>query len=381
MLSRILVFVGGLLVVALFAALIAPLFIDWTDFRKDFEREASRIMGKPVVVHGSVDARLMPFPSVTLNDVRVGQSESGEPLIQVEHFSMDAELAPFLSGEALIFDMRLEQPKAKVRLLPDGTLDWVRGTQGGNSGKDRRPRKRCGHRRRDRIHRRADRAGPGGSPGSKPNFGPSLAGPWKMEGDAALDGERAASPSPAARPDDEAGTLAHARAADAGQAPVRRGTRRRAEDRRLQAELPGQVHADRKQARRGAAGADQSGALRVTGGFELTNERIRVPEYRLEIGPKDDPYLVTGEATLDTGKEQEFLLRPTASRSTSAASAITARRARPAATRRFRCASGLTAMMAIAAGIPIPQVPGRASLKLPAIVDRRYDGARRPRLT
>jgi hypothetical protein len=43
-------------------------------------------------------------------------------------------------------------------------------------------------------------------------------------------------------------------------------------------------------------------------GFELTNERIRVPEYRLEIGPKDDPYLVTGEATLDTGKEQEFLL-------------------------------------------------------------------------
>ena len=52
---------------------------------------------------------------------------AGEPLIQVAHFSMDAELAPFLSGEALIFDMRLEQPKAKVRLLPDGTLDWARG--------------------------------------------------------------------------------------------------------------------------------------------------------------------------------------------------------------------------------------------------------------
>jgi uncharacterized protein involved in outer membrane biogenesis len=71
-LARIFVIIGGLLVVALFVALIAPLFINWTDFRTDFEREASRIMGKPVVVHGSVDARLIPFPTVTLNDVRVG---------------------------------------------------------------------------------------------------------------------------------------------------------------------------------------------------------------------------------------------------------------------------------------------------------------------
>lgn len=71
-------FVGGLVVVALFAALLAPLFVDWTSFRQDFEREASRIMGRTVVVHGSVDARLIPFPSVTLNDVRVGGPEDGK---------------------------------------------------------------------------------------------------------------------------------------------------------------------------------------------------------------------------------------------------------------------------------------------------------------
>ncbi len=126
------------MVVALFAALIAPWFIDWTGFRKEFEREASRIMGKPVFVHGSVDARLIPFPTVTLNDVRVGAAEDGEPLIQVAQFSMSAELAPFLSGEALIFDMKLDRPRAKVRLLPDGTLDWARGAPGLDPGQDRR---------------------------------------------------------------------------------------------------------------------------------------------------------------------------------------------------------------------------------------------------
>ena len=107
MLSRIGLIVGGVVVVALFAALLAPFFIDWTSFRQDFEREASRIMGRPVTVHGSVDARLIPFPSVTLNDVRVGAPEDGKPLVEVARFSMDAELAPFLSGcscSALLYE-------------------------------------------------------------------------------------------------------------------------------------------------------------------------------------------------------------------------------------------------------------------------------------
>ena len=386
MLSRILVFVGGLLVVALFAALIAPLFVDWTDFRKDFEREASRIMGKPVVVYGSVDARLIPFPSVTLNDVRVGQSESGEPLIQVARFSMDAELAPFLSGEALIFDMRLEQPKAKVRLLPDGTLDWARGRKASipakvvilenvaiAGGQIDFIDEQTGRTRRI-TGLEADLSAR------------SLAGPWKMEGRAALDGEAGSFSFSSSEADDEAGTL---------------GLRARLtpDKRPFGVELDGDLKiVDFKPLYQGKFTltenkpaeaqpvSDQSGALRVTGAFELTNERIRVPEYRLEIGPKDDPYLVTGEATLDTGKEQEFLLladgqQIDVSRIGNGGEAGKTGRD-PAISVRQR----LAAMMAIAADIPIPQVPGRASLKLPAIVigdttvrdvrlDLRPDGA------
>src|SRR5690606_8297364 len=96
-------------------------------FRQDFEREASRIMGRTVVVHGSVDARILPFPSVTLNDVRVGEPADGAPPVEVARFSMDAALAPFLSGAALIFYMRTAAPKARVKLFSDGTLDWARG--------------------------------------------------------------------------------------------------------------------------------------------------------------------------------------------------------------------------------------------------------------
>ena len=41
MLARLFVFFGGLLVLALTAALVGPYFIDWTNYRADFEREAS----------------------------------------------------------------------------------------------------------------------------------------------------------------------------------------------------------------------------------------------------------------------------------------------------------------------------------------------------
>jgi hypothetical protein len=46
MLARLFVIFGGLLVLALCAALVVPYFIDWTGYRADFEREASAILGR-----------------------------------------------------------------------------------------------------------------------------------------------------------------------------------------------------------------------------------------------------------------------------------------------------------------------------------------------
>ncbi|PDT54584.1 MULTISPECIES: AsmA-like C-terminal region-containing protein [Sinorhizobium] len=364
MLARIFVITGGLLVVALFAALIAPLFVNWTDFRTDFEREASRIMGKPVVVHGSVDARLIPFPTVTLNDVRVGAEGGGEPLIQVAQFSMSAELAPFLSGEALIFDMRLDRPRAKLRLQPDGTLDWARGPRAAIpantvvlenveivDGEIEFVDEQTGRTRRV-------------SDLSADVSARSLAGPWKVEGRAALDGE-AGSFSFVSNAVDEEGALS-----------LR--ARLTPDARPFGVELDGElkvvdfrpVYAGRftltenRPAEEGRTGR----ALRINGEFQLTNESIRVPEYHFEVGPPDDPYVVTGEATLDTGKDQKFLLIADGQQIDVSRIGNSGRGGKtgrdPAVSLRQR----VETMMAIAANIPIPQVPGRASLKLPAIV-------------
>ncbi|KAA0701187.1 AsmA family protein [Neorhizobium sp. P12A] len=367
MLGKFLVFLGGLLVVVLFVALLAPLFIDWTDFRKNFEDQASRIIGKKVTVHGSVDARLLPFPSVTLHDVRVGQGADGNPLVQIAQFSMDAELAPFLSGEALIFDMRVSQPKVQLRLLKDGTLDWMHGSQPEipaktvvlenvhvDGGEVEFVDEQSG-RTRKVTDLNAEMSAK------------SLAGPWHIEGDAALDGEHGSFTIASSQPDDS-GVL-------------RMRTHFQPDTHPVSIDLDGELKLvnskpdylgaftaglETKEAR--SKSADQAPPPRVKGKFELTNERIRVPEYRLEIGALDDPYVITGEATLDAGNQPEFLLTADGQQidvnrlGNQGATGKTTRD--PAVSARQR----LNNLIAIAGAIPIPQVPGKATVRLPAIV-------------
>ena len=58
-------------IIALVAALIGPYFIDWNQFRPQFETEATRVIGAPVHVGGELDARLLPTPSLRLRSVVV----------------------------------------------------------------------------------------------------------------------------------------------------------------------------------------------------------------------------------------------------------------------------------------------------------------------
>ncbi len=365
--GRFLVVLGGLIVVALFVALLAPLFIDWTDFRKNFEDQASRIIGKKVVVHGSVDARLLPFPSVTLHDVRVGQEMDGSPIVQVEQFSMDAELAPFLSGEALIFDMRIVNPKVKLRLLKDGTLDWTRGSQPEIpartvvlenvhvSGGDVQFID-------DQSGRTRHVTGLNAEMSAK-----SLAGPWRIDGDAALDGEHGSFSISSNQPDDN-GVLRMRTRLQPDKHPVSvdlDGELKLVDSR---PNYQGTISAAIESARTAKAADKSSLPPRLKGKFELTNESIHIPEYRLEIGSQQDPYVITGEATLDTGGNPQFLLTADGQQidvnriGNQGAGGKTARD--PGLSARQR----LNTLIQIVSQVPVPQVPGKASVRLPAIV-------------
>jgi uncharacterized protein involved in outer membrane biogenesis len=367
--GRFLVVLGGVVVVALFVALFAPMFIDWTGFRQNFEDQASRIIGKKVVVHGAVDARLLPFPSVTLHDVRVGEEMDGSPIVQVEQFSMDAELAPFLSGEALIFDMRVVNPKVKLRLLKDGTLDWTRGSQPEIPAKTvvlENVHVSGGDLQfiDDQSGRSRHVTGLNAEMSAK-----SLAGPWRIEGDAALDGEHGNFLIASNQPD-ENGVLRMRTRLEPDKHPVTvdlDGELKLVDSKpNYQGTMSAQIE---RTASKQAKGSDKSNLPpRVKGKFELTNESIRVPEYRLEIGAQDDPYVVTGEATLDTGANPQFLLTADGQQIDVSRIGNQGSNGKTARDPSLSAKQRLNALIQIVSQIPVPQVPGKASVRLPAIV-------------
>jgi large subunit ribosomal protein L24 len=110
------------IILALVAALVGPLFVDWSQYRGVFEARASRIVGMPVRVTGFIDARILPSPSVVLRGVEVG--EAAEARLKARELRIEFGLGPLLRGELRAVDTRLIGPNVRLGLDADGRLDW-----------------------------------------------------------------------------------------------------------------------------------------------------------------------------------------------------------------------------------------------------------------
>src|ERR1700684_4119057 len=85
-------------IIALMAALIGPYFIDWNQFRPQFEAEATQVIGAPVHVAGELDARLLPTPSLRLRSVVVGgANDLGK--IRADKLDVEFSLGSLRRGE------------------------------------------------------------------------------------------------------------------------------------------------------------------------------------------------------------------------------------------------------------------------------------------
>ncbi|WP_426408627.1 AsmA family protein [Bradyrhizobium ganzhouense] len=85
-------------ILALLAALVGPYFVDWNQFRPQFEAEASRIIGVPVRVAGELDARLLPAPTLRLRSVTFGgNNDLGR--LRADKLDVEFSLSSLMRGE------------------------------------------------------------------------------------------------------------------------------------------------------------------------------------------------------------------------------------------------------------------------------------------
>ncbi|WP_062210871.1 AsmA family protein [Aureimonas sp. AU12] len=363
---KIFIALGSLLVLALLTLLVGPRFVDWTAYRSSFEAEAGRILGQKVVVNGRASLRLLPFPSVTFGDVVVGD-DPADPVLTMRGFRMDAELAPYLSGEIRIFDMQIDAPRLNVAIASDGTvrsplgagaqspdaavvLEKIEVSNGSAVLEDRRSGRRITLTDID-----ADVSAN------------SLRGPFNGAGTLFANGEPLSF------------TLSSGVGTPDGAWPVRLG---------LESERADIAVAVEVLAKAGPGGASLDGKLLVTSPLETAAEKSDapgparlLPPFRLEsalrissttveasdlraaIGEGTTPYLATGAASLDWGTIPHFDLRldgqeidldtvaPSASQADDSASATLAAR--------------IEGVRTALARIPTIYIPGRVSLSLP----------------
>lgn len=312
--GRLFVAIGGVLVLVLTLALVVPPFINWTSYRDRFEQEASRILARPVHVNGTASARLLPFPSVTFSDVVVEGSQEQQALT-MDRFSMDAELLPFLRGQILIFDMRMEKPHLFAGLDNQGRLNWVLPSLENLTGSQVRLEKLTIHDGQISLHDETS--------GRKQHFqninatlsAENLAGPWRINGHMLADdqplsveistGEKKPDSPLKLRmrllPDNLAVSLetdGEVRVEDGkplykGQFSFLTLTGEEPKKPKTQAMTQAPVTLDK---------------LRLSGLFEAQNTGFNITEFRMEQGEADAPYVINGKAQLDLGDNPHFMI-------------------------------------------------------------------------
>ena len=120
-------------IIALVAALVGPYFIDWNQFRPQFEAEATRIIGAPVRVGGKLDARLLPAPSLQLRSVVVGgANDLGK--VRADKLDVEFSLGSLMRGEWRATELTINGMSLDLGLDPKGRIDWPASTGTFNLG-------------------------------------------------------------------------------------------------------------------------------------------------------------------------------------------------------------------------------------------------------
>jgi large subunit ribosomal protein L24 len=120
-------------IVALIAALVGPYFIDWNQFRAQFEAEATQVIGAPVRVSGELGARLLPAPSLRLRSVVVGgANDLGK--VRADKLDVEFSLGALMRGEWRATELTINGMALDLGLDAQGRIDWPASTGKFNLG-------------------------------------------------------------------------------------------------------------------------------------------------------------------------------------------------------------------------------------------------------
>ncbi|KAA2235518.1 AsmA-like C-terminal region-containing protein [Salinarimonas soli] len=168
-----------ILIAALTAAVAAPPFVHWESYREIIDRGITQAAGTPAHTEGAIGIRLLPTPRIRIERLRLG--EGAGPSLRAAELSSEIGLSSLLRGEVRFMDGQVERAEIRIPMGPDGRLLLPALGQGDVAERYALENFSIGQLlvtafapqtgRTDQIHAEDVRIS-----------GPSLAGPWRVEG-------------------------------------------------------------------------------------------------------------------------------------------------------------------------------------------------------
>jgi large subunit ribosomal protein L24 len=97
------------IILALATALVGPLFVDWSQYRGEFEARASRLTGLDFHVSGPIDARLLPTPTLVMHGIEV-RRPSDPASMRARSLRIEFGLGALVRGEWRITNAGVDGP-------------------------------------------------------------------------------------------------------------------------------------------------------------------------------------------------------------------------------------------------------------------------------
>ncbi|HRK19952.1 MAG TPA: AsmA family protein, partial [Hyphomicrobiaceae bacterium] len=124
--NTLLSIIGAILVFVLGTLFAVPHFVDWNQYRGIIEEEASRAVGRDVRIGANVHVRLLPTPSIRLEDVRIADTAAltGDPIFRTAEVSAKLAISPLLRGAVEVSEIELVQPVVRLVVDDGGVGNW-----------------------------------------------------------------------------------------------------------------------------------------------------------------------------------------------------------------------------------------------------------------
>ncbi len=108
-------------------ALVAPGFVDWSQYKTQIQDQIKNATGHTALIGGDLSLAILPSPRVHIGDVQVAAPEgSAQPyLIKLGRLDVNLALLPLLSGKIDFDTISLVNPDIALEVQKDGKKNWM----------------------------------------------------------------------------------------------------------------------------------------------------------------------------------------------------------------------------------------------------------------